>query len=314
MIVLLLFLAALARGNECYPVKASQILGSDLKAAAAGFEGIADDAVAGMSPFPGIQRVLSRRELTRLLGAEYIGPEPCFVRAVRALEKADLETAIRSRLESADIELEVLDFSRSPVPDGKLEFPLAGLAHSSPSRPDDPVVWRGRLHYDATKSVPVWAKVRLRQQQTWMEAAMALSASEPVRAEQLLPRSGLRAPLVGTPARDISEIVGRHPRRTLRAGEVLYTSLFADPPLVAKDETVDVEMTSGGVALKFEAVAQTSGQLNESIVILDPLNHRRIKGVVTGKGKISVHVKEENRSQNVPSAARAGVGIGRRVQ
>ncbi len=79
------------------------------------------------------------------------GPATCFEVRTEPLTR---ERVLAAFGEQAG-EIELLDFSRFPVPAGDIEFLLP------PAAGDKPVLCRGRVRYSANRSMPIWARVKL---------------------------------------------------------------------------------------------------------------------------------------------------------
>lgn len=59
-------------------------------------------------------------------------------------------------------------------------------------------------------------------------------------------------------------------------------------PLVASGDTVRVEVRSGAVLLAFDATAESAGHAGEGVIVRNPINGKRFRAVVEGKGKVAV--------------------------
>ena len=62
----------------------------------------------------------------------------------------------------------------------------------------------------------------------------------------------------------------------------------APPADVQRGDRVTVEVFCGGVLLKFEAEAQSSAHIGESVILLNPENGRRFIARVKEKGKVTI--------------------------
>ncbi len=136
----------------CIAVDADRIRTSDLAKAAPAFAAAADTEI-GFAPGPGTRRILSVRELASLaarLGVAY-APEAavCFERLTEPLTRERVVAALRAA--GAPEPIELADFSRFAVPRGELAFTAASGS-----------TWRGSVRYGGGRSVPVWARVRVR--------------------------------------------------------------------------------------------------------------------------------------------------------
>jgi flagella basal body P-ring formation protein FlgA len=137
--------------------------GSDrvvLKDLAAAFPSIAEakaETTVALAPSPGVQRNFELLELRRLAARLNLSEpvrEVCVERRVVRLDPARILDALHARMPAAQIEL--LDYSRGPVPEGELEFSRTGLPAGASAG-----VWNGAVVYGGNRKFPVWAKVRL---------------------------------------------------------------------------------------------------------------------------------------------------------
>lgn len=159
-----------ARGETCRVVAGSHILGRDLAAAAQELVGLDPEALIAPAPLAGVERVFHLEELARIAREHRLPPpgralEVCFVRKTVTLSPAQLASTIEQALRwnrddpspgAADYippHIEILDFSRYPVPEGTLEFPRGALAASG--------VWHGRVVAPEGRSTPVWVRVKV---------------------------------------------------------------------------------------------------------------------------------------------------------
>jgi len=144
----------------CIAIEGERILVSDLARALPAFSNAPGAEEIGISPSPGVRRLMGRRELERvasLFGVELSAESgACFERAADPLTEARVLEALKPALKGERGAWELLEFSRTPAPRGALEF-------LAPVRPpaDTPVVVRGRVLYPPNRSYPVWARIRI---------------------------------------------------------------------------------------------------------------------------------------------------------
>jgi hypothetical protein len=134
-----------------------RVLLRDLAPAFPGLTADAMDTPAALAPAPGIQRRFEFLELRRLaerLNLSEPVREVCVERRVAPLDPARILAALRAQMPAAQIEL--LDYTRGPVPEGDLEFSRSGLAAGTSTG-----VWSGAVRYAGNRRFAVWAKVRL---------------------------------------------------------------------------------------------------------------------------------------------------------
>jgi len=277
---------AIAVALGCHAVTGDRITGKDLAAASAVFSSVAPDAVIGATPIPGVRRILRPEELLRLARANHIeipppAPEICFERATHLLSIDLLLPILKKALNLDAAKIEIDDFSRLPVPDGDLEFTRSGLGAEG--------YWRGRAAYSDHRSVPVWAKVRVTTEQTWVEAAAPIPPSGVIAADELVMRTGPRFPFGPSPIASIDAALGKKTARAIRPGEPIFSNMLISPHDVERGEKVDVEVSVGQALITFAAVAETSGRIGETVLLRNPENDRYFQARIESKGKVSIH-------------------------
>jgi flagella basal body P-ring formation protein FlgA len=308
--------------RACSAVDTPNILGKDLASASPFFAGLDPTAIIAATPIPGVRRVLRVEDLTRIARTQGIAPEAfselCFERATTPLtadqllpilkdalgpnkdalgpnQKTSTEprapatgSLIVSTISSSPsaaiagnpIEIEILDFIRTGVPHGTFEFTRAGL--------DANGLWRGHMKYDGNRSVPIWVKVRVTTEQTWVEAAQPLSPGKPIAATQLVARKGPRFPFGPAPIEKLDQALNTTPSRGIRSGEAIFLSMLTTPREIERGDNVTVEVSSGDARLSFDAVAESNGRAGESVLIRNPENGHHFQARVESKGKVSV--------------------------
>jgi flagella basal body P-ring formation protein FlgA len=281
----LAFLFAIAPMFACQAIDRDRILGQDVAAASPLFASLDPQLEIGAAPLPGVQRVLRADELVRLAtqnGIQFDGPVGalCFERATEPLTAEKLLSVLRQALALDNAKIEILDFSRSGVPHGTLDFSKPGLQANG--------LWRGRLLYEQGHSMPVWVKARITVERTWVEAVEPLPAGKPIQASQLILKSGPRFPFDTALLDSPDALIGRRPVRTLSAGTPLLAAMLAIAHDVERGDPVSVEVKVGGAILAFDATAESSGRTGESILIKNPDNGHSFVARIEDKGHVVV--------------------------
>jgi flagella basal body P-ring formation protein FlgA len=270
---------------SCHVVDGEWILGRDLAAEIPAFAALDPSLEIGATPVAAAQRVFHPDELMRLarqhsIQISTLPPTVCFERATEPLTAAKLMPVLQKALGMENAQIEILDFSRYPVPRGPLQFTRAGLSANS--------LWRGQVMYAEGRSTPVWVKARVTIEARWIEATEMLFSNKLVEPGQLVLRTGRQFPF-DVPALDSIELAtGLRPIRTIAAGTPLTAAMLVHPPVVERGDKVVVEVTSGGALIRFEAVAESSGHIGETIPIRNPENAHMFRARIEGKGKVSV--------------------------
>lgn len=262
-----------------------QILVRDLAPAFPSLASAAPETPVALAPAPGVARVFRVAEL-RSLAVRLNLPAPldgeiCVNRPVAAPDPARLLAAMQKELPQATIE--ILEFSRQPVPEGEIEFPVRQLRRGAGG-----VLWLGYVHYGENHKFTIWAKVKVLVAVERVVAVGDLPSGQPIRAAQLMAQTRQEFPASEPFARSIDEVAGKWPRLPIRDGTAIRTDLLENPRDVVRGDTVRVEVRDGGAHLELEATAEGSGAFGEIISVLNPISKKRFPARVEGQGRVSV--------------------------
>jgi flagella basal body P-ring formation protein FlgA len=203
--------------------------------------------------------------------------------------------------------IEILEYSRYPVPLGSLEFPLAGLPAAGAK--SGPVTWKGRVRYAGRRSFAVWAQVNVAITENRVVTGRDLLPGRPVEPDQLNiePYEGLPA---RTPAaRSLEQVVGRVPRRLIRAGSPVWIGHLEDAPDVRRGDTINIEVQSGATRLTALGLAETPGRLGETVTVRNPQSGGTFSARVSGKGKaVVVTGVTSNAARSLPGSGTRSLG------
>jgi flagella basal body P-ring formation protein FlgA len=269
----------------CYPIDGDQIHGKDLAAANPAFAALDADAVLGFAPLPGVQRIFHPAGLLRIARANNLTLVPpvaelCFERATSLLTAEQILPVLQTALAPDSATIEIVDFSRVPVPAGEIEFRRSGLSASG--------FWRGHVSYPQGRSMPIWAKVRITTEQSWIEAAVPIESGKAISSDQLIVRTGPHAPFGLKPVDSLEAVIGRRAGRAIRAGEPVFPAMLIAPHDVERGEKVSVEVSAGHASISFDAIAESSGRVGELVLLRNPQNERFFQARVEAKGKAYV--------------------------
>jgi flagellar basal body P-ring formation protein FlgA len=284
----LILLAALAPASApagsaglCLPFSGERIRAGDMARAVPAFAGIAPELDLGSAPAPGARRSYGAAELARLARRYGLAVEPgmeaCFVRPVETLTRERVAAVLGAALPTARIE--VLEFSRQPIPPGELRFPVSGLQTDRTA--SSSLLWRGAVSASGQDDFPVWVKVRIRVSGKRAIATGALAPGRRIERTQLR-----EEPYEGPPGLpDLSQVVGRVPRRPIPAGTAIEGQWLDAPADVLRGERVRVEIRSGRARVLLDGEAQSSGRRGEVIRIRNPANGKILRATVAGRGR-----------------------------
>jgi len=303
LVLLLVFLVpVLIAGSDCIVVEGERILASDLARANPVFSDLEPDRPLAYSPVVGVERVLSASEQRRLMELHGLGPGPaedvCFERASELLTVERVMAALDAALRIPDSNIELMDFSRRPVPLGELDFDIAGLSSPGNRGPDEPVLWRGAVRYGSRRSVSVWARVRISVSRPRVVAVCDLPAGKPIRPGDVEVRTMNAFPEDTSPAETVDAVIGSLPRRAIPAGRAVYEKNLRTPEPVQRGDIVEVTVFSGAAQLQFDALAEATGRLGDSVVVSNPSNGARFSAEVSGRGQVVVRVGEHRDSSS----------------
>ncbi len=273
----------------CATVDRDQILASDIALQLPFFAELDPHLVAGLAPVPGSRRTLSGHELNSIaekagVTHEGITPGLCFERKVAPLNSDDVKAAMLATLQIGGVSIQVVDFSRLPVPSGELSFPRSGLTIPAAAQPAEPVLWRGSVRYSAQHTIAIWARVRIEQRLPMVVAIRDLRAKTVIAPGDVVVARRAIFPFEAH-VETLDAVAGRVPRKTIPAGSIITEGLIEIPPDIEPGETVHVIATRGSARITFDATARTGGRKGDSIVLLNPESHRSFHAIVEGKGR-----------------------------
>jgi flagella basal body P-ring formation protein FlgA len=283
MIPILMLVVA---GAACHAVNGERIMGSDLAAAAPDFAAIAPETIVGYAPQPGSRRTLAPAELLRIASANSlevghnIAPV-CFERALMPLDPAKILDALRTALNGADSEIDVLEFSKYFVPPGRLVFPLESLPSHATARV---AIWNGYVESEGRR-FPVWARARITVPQTRLVAAVQLRAGQTISAADVRVEETRDFPSRTDPLKSVADAVDHVARRFVDKGAPISAADLMDANDVNRGDTVTVEVQSGGAVLLLPAQADMSGRLGQIIPLRNAASGKVFRAMITGKDK-----------------------------
>ena len=285
----LVLLIMMNHAEVCHSIQGDWIVGADLARALPGFSPVPRDAQLSYAPAPGTSRIFQYAELKRI-GTKYgVIPQPdahaCFEWKERPITEDAIRAAILESLNVPGARVEVVSSSQAPAPEGKLEFPLSGLSVSGTVDPTTTVLWRGHVRYAGHRQFSVWAKVRVAATMSRVVAVEALAPAKTVEKSQVRLETYDDFPLHNDVARDLEQVIGRVPRRAIRANRPVMLADLAESLQVQRGEHVDVTVISGAAQVEMEAVAETSGRQGDLITLTNPRSGRSFQARIEGKDR-----------------------------
>lgn len=284
----------------CISVPSANIVAGDLSTTVPLFGQLDPKTPVGLTPHPGIQRVLSSREVfgiaTRYglsFPAGEAAPSLCVQRKGRPLSAEELRPVLLSALKIPDVQLDILEISARQVPPGHLDFRREGLNRAPKGDPQIPVIWQGRLIYDGQHSLAVWVKVRLAVTREIVVATEQIPAGSVIGSAQIQSVLKRQFPLpeLSTGSQlTTKQITGMVARRTLALGERIVLTALEAPRDVGRGQTVHVHVIDGGATISLDGVAESSGNRGETIVVHNPSSGKNFRALIEGPNQVVVQL------------------------
>jgi flagella basal body P-ring formation protein FlgA len=275
-------------GSSCMSVSGEWITGRDLAAAVPELASLPAELTFGYSPTPGVQRVFLPSELQRL-AARYginakIAKPACFGWTLHTLDRSTIIGALQTSLAGQNVELDIADQCRTPVPAGRVVFPIEGLTAESSYA----ALWNGYVSYAAGKRFTTWVKVRVTVHEKQMVATRSLRAGELIQASDIK-ISDYSGPLRRTPVihRDL-DVTGKIARSPIDAGAVLLETMLTWPQDVERQQLVTVHIHCGAAHIETQGIAMEAGYRGDIIKIRNPKTGRVFHAEINDQGVVTV--------------------------
>jgi flagella basal body P-ring formation protein FlgA len=282
----------------CLPLAADadRITAADLAKAQPAFAAVPADTVLAYAPSPGTPRVFTPAELAHLarrFAVPAIDPAAaiCYERPTGPLDPERLLDAMRAALAMPDARVEMVEASRYPAPQGRIEFSRAALPKLYSAQPDAPVLWQGSVAFGSRGHFPIWARVRIRVRLNCVLAAKALASGHVIQPGEVRLDTVEIFPASEPPLTALDQAVGRVPRRAIRAGVPISAAILDAPYDVARGDSVRVAVDSGEAHLELNGLAEAAGRRGDIISVRNPENGRRFRARVVSPGNVAAGVK-----------------------
>jgi flagella basal body P-ring formation protein FlgA len=209
--------------------------------------------------------------------------------ATHPLDRESVLSAMKKALAASpdrkDANIEIVDLSRFPVPDGEVEFDWKAL--TPPAAEQSTERWRGVVRRDVDHSFSIWAVVRITVPCTRIVAVQTIRQEEPIAASELRAES-----YDGFPSESctdtIGSVIGKVATRTLLANTPIVRGMLAPPASVLKGEQAIAEYRGDAVWLSLPVIAERNGRIGEVIRVINPETHKSFLAQVTGEGKVLI--------------------------
>jgi flagella basal body P-ring formation protein FlgA len=278
----------------CLPAGGSRILARDLALADPQFSQLPSTLFVGFAPDPGARRIYRVAELELLArghGIKLQNPSDiCFELPLFPVRNDDAAAAMRRSL-PADASLEIVEITRTEVPQGQIEFPIAGLEPAGPANPASRL-WRGYVKYAETRKAAVWARVNVTMRFTAVVASKDIPLNFRISAASLRVETHSGPLARETAAVRIEDVAGRTLKRALRAGEVIPLALLTEASEVRRGDSIRVDVQCGPAHLEFQAVAENSANAGETIELRNPTSGKTFRAKLESGARAALIVPE----------------------
>jgi flagella basal body P-ring formation protein FlgA len=273
---------------QCIEVTGDRVRAVDIAQAIPAFSALPGETEVAISPAPGVRRDIRPIELSRVLRSPVEGGI-CVTRRMRTLALDEVEEALRKTVNDSEVRISVVDYIRTPVPDGKLVFPLSGLGPAAPR--NSVVLWRGQIVCESSRTAPVWARVQISRPVRVAVARRQLRPGEVLSPGDVEEKMAEYASLALPRTVAIEQVPGTEASREISPGTVIEPSMLRSRTAVHKGDILQVVVINDRAGLKFDAKAETAGSPGDRILVRNPINGRLVTAVVSGTGIARIELK-----------------------
>jgi flagella basal body P-ring formation protein FlgA len=247
-----------------------------------------------------VRRVFHAAELGRLISRQGVAagemPDICVERPTIPLGADMLQAVLAAAVDNPAAHIEILDWSRYPVPRGDFEFPRAGV-FAERAGPEATVLWKGFVKYGERGRFSIWVRARIQVPAPQVTAREKLPANRPIQPGQLQLATALLSPFGPQPARTLADVAGCTPRREIPAGSPVFVNEVEAPPEIHSGDAVTVLVTSGRARLVLDGIAGADGRRGDLIPVRNPANGRTFPARVEGAGQVAIVVRYAERRE-----------------
>src|SRR4051794_1584639 len=288
MIAGVLIAAWIQAGLACHVIDNDRIFARDLAAVEADFQALPPNLEVGLAPVPGQQRIFRAEELGRIARTHHIEggfTQPiCFAWKLKTPDRADLLAAMNDTLANRNVAIEIVEQSNTPLPQGKLSFPVSGLSGTS----DGPVLWRGSMTYGNGRTLLTWARVRINVRERHVASAELLHPGDEIRADQLK-LVDYQGPLMREHHfTSFAEVAGMTARSTVNPNVSLVDTMVRERKQVERGDLVQVTVQTERTRVEAQGVAEEGGTYGSLITVRNAKSGRKFRAKVRDKGKVLV--------------------------
>ena len=295
LLSLLISIAAVSLG-ACLQVEGQHVRMSDFGRLVGDLPD-SDDEVVMRAPAVGVRRNIAPSELKRILRlpADSKIPEAslCIEQISEFLSEKRILDAIQGTFPDANLHVRIADFSRYPIPKGKLELSQRGLLAGPTTRPDQRIMWRGRVVTRDGNTFPTWVRLYISTLREEVVAKRDLNPGDRIGSDDIAIATRRVIPLNAKAAPSLAEITDHIPRSRIAAGTRINTQMLRLPFDVEVNESISVQILAEGVQLKLPAISQGRGRIGDWIWLKQTVTGKRMRAIITAPGQALIEAGHE---------------------
>jgi flagella basal body P-ring formation protein FlgA len=280
-----MILATVAALPGCQIIRLDHIFGRDLAAAVPAMQSLPPELDLGLAPVPGHSRVFEAADLRRIAAQNHldvqVSQSACFAWPMRVPSRGELLQAMQQQLKNRHAQIEIVDQSLWPAPEGDLSFPLTGLTIGSMG----PSFWRGYVRYGAGARFNIWARVQISVKETHLVTTQKIVAGQALSAAQVS-AALYEGPLTrDEPFTAVEQVIGSVAKFDIPAGITLTRLLVEKEKAVERGAILVITAENGNARVQAECIAEESGRVGDVIKVRNALSGRRFNARIASKGE-----------------------------
>jgi flagella basal body P-ring formation protein FlgA len=254
----------------------------------------------GKSPAIGLRTTLNPASLRQRLSTLGVGDEAVLVlpkrmtleRESQQIEPGQVEQAVRDTLQQnagpAPDRLIVEEFRVPPastVPAGELSFKIELRL---PRKGGGTATFSAIPVVDGVSQRTLFGSFRVDYQVDVLQLASSVEAGQVIGADAVVSGQARASDLDGKSVGEEQLKAGLKAKRALQPGEPLTWEAVAREELVRRGQSVQIVAEKGAMRIAAKGTAQASGSLGDEIAVENTQSRKRLQGIVTGPGEVSV--------------------------
>ena len=148
-----------------------------------------------------------------------------------------------------------------------------------------PVMWRGRVRYDAGRTATVWARVQISVASRVLVARRKIRPGEAVTAADVEEKTIDYGSSTPPQAVDLDALTNSEASRDIVPGAMIERFMLRSQAAVRKGDTIRVAVKSPGAELRFDAAVASSARIGDRVLVRNPMNGRMVSAVIRASGE-----------------------------